>query len=95
MTAVTVLRWESPPELTRAGQRPRPVDHEAIAEALRSRPGEWAVIAAGHVQTGLVTQIRGGVVAAYRPAGLFEAVRRTVDGRVTVYARYCGGAVSS
>lgn len=88
--AATVLRWEEPPPDLREGRRPRDVDHQTIAEELRRRPGRWAAIAAGSVQTGLVTQIRTGIVAAYRPAGSFEAVRRTVDGRATVYARYLG-----
>lgn len=89
MAARTVLRWEEPPP-TRLRRDRIERDHDAIALALRERPGEWAAIATGSVQTGLVTQIRTGFVAAYRPAGSFEAVRRTVDGRPTVYARYLG-----
>ncbi len=35
-------------------------------------------------------QIRKGILAAFRPAGAYEAKSRTRDGRYYVYARYVG-----
>lgn len=90
MSAGTVLRWEAPPPARRRRVSEVAADHDAIAAALRARPGRWAVIASGSVQTGLVAQIRRGAMPAYQPTGAYEAVRRTVEGRVVVYARFVG-----
>jgi hypothetical protein len=65
----------------------------AIAAKLRDRPGEWA-----HINTyttpgsaaSCAQQINSGRLAAYAPAGSFEAKSRTVDGERRVYARYVG-----
>ncbi|WP_413800117.1 hypothetical protein [Streptomyces iranensis] len=74
--------------------------HHAIAAALKERPGEWAVVqrsvsAAGAGST--AQAIRTAKLAAYAPAGSFEAVSRTVkgengDGEHRIYARFVGGA---
>ncbi|MEH1168935.1 hypothetical protein V6V47_26480 [Micromonospora sp. CPCC 205539] len=93
-----VLRWEDPPPPTRRNPR-TPGGATAAAERavriaaeLRARPGEWAVIAEGANSRVLTTRIRHGVIAVWRPAGAYEAVCRTVDGRITVFARYVGAA---
>ncbi|MFF4751806.1 hypothetical protein [Streptomyces sp. NPDC001270] len=71
----------------------RPGKHARAAEQLRAHPGEWA-----HVTTAknsassasLAGAIRAGRLAAYAPAGSFEAAARTVKGEPRVYARYVG-----
>ncbi|MET7616985.1 hypothetical protein [Streptomyces sp. NPDC005408] len=77
----------------------RNTKHARIARELRSHPRVWGVVrkpdsiqrAASAAQA-----IRGAKLAAYVPAGSFEAVARTVtEGGVVeyrVYARYVGGA---
>jgi hypothetical protein len=64
------------------------------AQALRERPGEWAHIDS-HPNLNRATnqghRIRTGKIAAFRPAGTFEAQpRSTGDGTADVYARYIG-----
>lgn len=94
--AETVIRWEEPPPLIRGVRRPAAVTAAEralrIAAELRARPGQWGVIAEGANSRVLTTRIRNGVVAVWRPAGAYEAVCRSVDGRITVYARYVGAA---
>ncbi|MEU7590657.1 hypothetical protein AB0A95_30745 [Micromonospora sp. NPDC049230] len=91
-----IIRWETPPPVTR---RPAtrdgmtPVERvRQMAAELRARPGEWGVVAEGNNARAHVTRIREGAVLAWRPAGAFEAAARTVDGRITIYARYVGTA---
>ncbi len=92
MSAETgVLRWEEPPKHGNTGKaRSR---FNALAEALTSAPGRWAVVAEG-VPTGsaasLASRIRAGR-GAFSPRGSFES--RCVGptgGPSTVYARYVG-----
>jgi hypothetical protein len=69
--------------------------HNHIAEELRARPGEWAVVqrktstarAASAAQA-----IRTGRLRAYAPAGAFEAKSRKVGDEYRVYARYVEAA---
>lgn len=83
------VAWEDPPPIQGSTQ-PVGID---IANMLRTSPGRWARI--GERETpgsarSRAHQIRQGVLAAYRPAGHFEAVARTVDGAYVIYARYVG-----
>jgi len=61
-------------------------NHALIAEELRSRPGEWAMLP--DLAPSFSAQIRSGVNTAYRPAGTYEATARNG----VLYARYVGGA---
>lgn len=66
------------------------MDWEPIAEALRGRPGEWALVRtkSGASQAGA---INNGRVAALRPIGAFRAISRSDgDGTCDIYARYVG-----
>lgn len=63
--------------------------HYAIAAELKSRPGEWALIAEA-TSPSVVTYITRGLGSAYTPAGSFEAVSRLAEGHRDVYARYVG-----
>lgn len=64
-----------------------------IADKLRADPGNWYRIfdfPAGE-KTSFGHHVRRGRLAAFRPAGAFEAVQRFSEGRNVVYARYVGG----
>lgn len=86
-----VLRWEKPP--TSGPLDARRFDSHAVAADLKSRPGEWAVVAENPGNAGLSTRIKDArQMAAFAPAGSFQACHRTVNGVKTIYARYVGGA---
>lgn len=83
------LRFESP-----APQPPRlPESLTAVAAALRTRPGEWALLGR-YGTSGMARQtayeIRHGHLPAFR--GGFEAQAKTLFGEYRVYARHTGGA---
>lgn len=68
-------------------------DHVVIAAALADRPGEWAIVKEAKTQSAAnaaAFQIKTGRISSYAPAGTYEAVSRTVDGKHRVYARYVG-----
>jgi hypothetical protein len=76
----------------------RNVVHRDVAEALRAKPGEWALVG-DYINSGSAAGIArlirdggtGRSIIAYQPAGAFEArVEPTLDG-VRVFARYVGG----
>jgi hypothetical protein len=83
------LKFIDPPRDARAGKSP----HQSFADALKSRPGEWALIAESSPSPALAGNIKRGRLLAYNPPGAFEAVtRRTAEsGRFDIYARYVGG----
>ncbi|MBA2951458.1 hypothetical protein [Streptomyces himalayensis] len=87
------IRWEEPPRVHSypGGGRGR---HAEIAAQLKERPGEWAKVltfASSETARSMAYSIRYAArLAAYRPAGAFEAVSRKVDGETCVYARYVG-----
>ncbi|AGP56839.1 hypothetical protein [Streptomyces rapamycinicus] len=69
-------------------------EHNYIAEELRARPDEWAVVQRKATTTRAASAaqaIRSGKLRAYAPPGSFEAKSRTVGGEHRVYARYLGG----
>lgn len=83
-----IIRWEDPPP---------PRDHlalprrpwELIACQLRNQPGRWALVDdSGNM--GVAARITAGAFRWWAPAGTFQAVRRYVEGRPVVYARYVG-----
>lgn len=83
------FRWEEPPPRVRGGVH----DWAAIAEALKARPQEWAMVAVlnNSVNAGSTARhIREGNYAAL--ASGFDAVARTVDGEARIYARFMGDA---
>lgn len=86
-----ILRWEDPPPEQTGRHKHRRFDHPSIAAELRAQPGRWGLIFVGSRASRLATSITNGVLAAYRPAGDFEAVSRIrPDGRDAVYVRYLG-----
>lgn len=77
--------------------RSRNTKHAVIASELQAHPGSWGVVQkSGTIAraSSAAQAIRRGRLAAYLPAGAFEAVARTVVERGTVehrvYARYVG-----
>ncbi|MFJ5532380.1 hypothetical protein [Streptomyces sp. NPDC093261] len=69
----------------------------AFADALRKRPGDWALLgqhADGTQARYDAYQIRNAELGrneAFAPAGSFEAEARTLMGEARVYVRYVGG----
>jgi hypothetical protein len=90
----TNLEWKNPPKPVR--YKRGNVKWQAIAEELRKRPNEWALIA-HDVNPSLVTHIRQGRLQAFTPNGTFEASGqgRNERGYTTeLYARFVGEETS-
>lgn len=84
------ITFQEPPAVTRPGRLPD-TRYVEIANQLKTRPGEWALILEkGHQTT--AARIRSGRISAFRPTGTFEATARNTDeqGRCQVYARFVG-----
>jgi hypothetical protein len=90
MTAV--LRWEKPPATGRYPLGRGKSRWAKVADDLRTRPGEWALIAEGPVaeNSGLATQIRMGQMVCFSPAGDFDAETQRKNGVRKVWATYVG-----
>lgn len=98
---MSIIRWEDPPAYysgaTKARKPRRANEWRNAARLMQERPGDWALVDEGEQFTevgGLANQIRKGRLAAFRPAGHFEAATRVVAGSHRVYARYVGEAGS-
>lgn len=71
---------------------------QAFADALRARPGEWALL--GKYSTPNTMRQEAYAVRnaldpkdqPFAPAGAFEAEARSMCGEYRVYVRYAGGA---
>lgn len=89
-----VIRWEEPPPSRAGWGRGRPCSrYMALADQLRARAGEWALIREADTPNraaSLAGLIREGRVVCFGPRGDFDACTRSVDGRYRVYARYLG-----
>lgn len=84
------LHFEDPPGEYRSRQG---TDHAAVAAELKAHPGQWAVVSTHPTIQAASTaagRVKCGFPHAYKPAGAFEAVSRTVDGKHRMYARYTG-----
>jgi len=80
-------------DLPKPASTPRPSLRTWTKEAaeLRAHPHQWALLTTKSTVTTLdntIYRIRHGQLAAFRPAGAFEAKRRGLD----VWVRYVGGA---
>jgi hypothetical protein len=90
------LKWEEPPQQLLGRGR---TNWREIADALKSNPEQWAVVAE-NVSASTGTHIRYGRLKAFEPAGAFEArvsgARADDSGRASkVYARYVGSGATS
>lgn len=88
----TPVLFEELPASTRkpAGETLR---HSDTAEILKVNQGQWARIqerAKRGDAASAAYQIRNGALAAFRPAGSFDARSRSIGGRFYVYACYVG-----
>ena len=87
------LKFQDPPPDAKGAWKGRKSKWAGIAEELRSRPGEWALVGE-QVSASVVTMIKSGR-AAGMAAGEFAAIGRNTNNathRCDVYARYIGGA---
>lgn len=82
-----------------SGGKPRQrsyTDHVKIAAAAKAKPGEWTLVAeyrSSATAHHIVHYVRTGKrLAAYLPAGSFEAESRRSDDGSAVYVRFIGGA---
>lgn len=89
-----IVRWEEPPK-EHGNKRPGPPSrYQPIADALRARPGQWAVVLDGKSPGsagGFAYRIRNGV-GPFAPAKHFDAkvVGPAGGSSSKVYARYVG-----
>jgi len=80
----TEMKWGAPPPAV-----PKSNLHAPKAAAMRERPGEWGEVGTYGSESSAASMartIRTGQVAAWKPAGAFEATSRGC----VVYARYVG-----
>lgn len=84
-----VIGWEEPPPSRRS---PTVHDWAAIADALRSNPGTWALVAVCPSMQIAASTARYVRESHYKPlrGDVYEAASRLVDGESRVYARYIG-----
>lgn len=89
-----ILRWEEPP--TPKGGHGSGDSWQDIADTLRARPGEWAVVDEAAVSSTNANNINSGRVVSFRPVGAYEATSRKGISEETgktvhvIYARYVG-----
>jgi hypothetical protein len=95
---MSVIRWEEPPP--HGNNKPkRPSKYQPIADALRARPGKWAVVLedtpTGSCGT-FAFKVRTGY-GPFAPERSFEAktVGPAAGRSAKVYARYVGDEVSA
>lgn len=83
----TLVKFEEPPA-TKGGRAESPRNRE-IAEALRAKPGEWALVAQGEKNDGLAVRIRTGKAKSFSE-GVWEATSRFVSDEegIDIYARF-------
>ena len=88
---MTEIKWQEPPpkQRTRKGSS----KWRDFADALRARPGQWALMS-DDMAVSVITTVNRGGSPAFRPSGSFEATsRRRADhghGRGSVWVRYVG-----
>ena len=94
--STTIIRFEEPPPPAHPRYAPRSRDVAPnVAAELKGAKGDWALVKEFSEQRAGTARsaarvINQGTIPAYRPAGAFEAVTRTVDNQVRLYARYVG-----
>lgn len=89
-----IIRWEEPPPARSGGGRPRRSSSrwDSVAEELRARPGQYAVVAEGPGRTllDLAWRINRGLLLSFSPPGAYETTTRQGPRVNAVYARYVG-----
>lgn len=91
MSREALLLWQEPPESS-TGKNAGVTKWRYISTTLRSRPGEWALVATD-MSPGTVNNIKRGKLSGMT-IGEFEAVSRSrpdsPPGKADIYARYIG-----
>lgn len=77
------LTWQEPPPSPYQGTHGR---YSVVADALRERPGEWALILNAKSQSH-AGQLR---LSPYFAGGFELTSRKAANGRYDIYARYIG-----
>lgn len=94
--AVEVINWEDPPPTpysTNARDQPgHSTRFSALAETLKSRPGEWALVFTGYKPTAssIASSANQASVKCFRPRGTFQATIRSHRRTTKVFMRYVG-----
>lgn len=87
------IKWATPPQPNRGRPADTRTEAQKFADELRKHPGAWAIWRED-ANSSLAYQVKTGQVAAFRPAGAFEAVCRATQAgnksRGTIYVRYTG-----
>lgn len=90
---MSVIRWEEPPVEHGNTKPKKPLKHQPIADALKTKPGEWALVFQGLTSTcgSFAHRIRAGQ-PPFDPKGTFESRVSGAAGstRAKLYARYIG-----
>lgn len=83
-----IAAWETPPQpgASRPTTRHEEFPWHEVAEALRARPGEWALLREGMDGRSTAYNVKHARFTPFRPEGAFDAVAR--GGRV--YVRFIG-----
>jgi len=81
---MTEIIREDPPAQRRTGK------YDEAADKIAADPGNWYRIATGQATGTLAAAIKKATISAFAPAGSFEAVSRTQDDGISIWARYVG-----
>lgn len=90
----TSLEWKEPPNPVR--YKKDNIKWSDIADMLRGRPNEWAMVAED-VNPSVVTHIRRGRLKAFEPEGMFDASGQGRNERgytKELYVRFIGETVA-
>ncbi|MFF0139737.1 hypothetical protein ACFYRN_25195 [Streptomyces sp. NPDC005227] len=75
--------------MSRPARRPR-VDHQVAAQQAREMPGQWVLVGtypSTASATGAASQVRTARIAAYQPAGAFDARTELTENGTDLHAR--------
>ena len=91
---MTEIKWQEPPPVQRTLARGKGSKWRDFADALRARPGQWALMSDDMAVSVVTNTVKKGGSPAFRPPGSFEATsRRRADhsyGRGSIWVRYVG-----
>jgi hypothetical protein len=86
------MEWKEPPKNPKSPDA-RASEHEAIANQLKQRPGQWALCYTDEYYL-LAYKIKNGSIPQFRPAWTFEATCRGASDKSyktqEIYVRYVG-----
>jgi hypothetical protein len=79
-----IIREDPPAQRRTVGK------YDEVADQLAGDPGNWYRIATRAATGALAAAINKGAARSFQPPGSFEAVSRTQDDGVSIWARYVG-----